>query len=139
MATYSVSQLIGKTIVAKKDLPIYRLPSDSAQPVYVAKAGQTVGVVDSYVLPKEGRSYLHLSFLDEKGKPYYIRWGDAINTAALNQQGVKSDETIQKEQDAANKPFDLASFIQKNITLVIITIAVISLGGTAIKTYGGRK
>ena len=73
-------------------------------------------------------------------KEYIAELQDRTHLAERRAEQVRKErERKKKEQEAANKPFDLASFIQKNITLVIITIAVISLGGTAIKTYGGRK
>lgn len=139
MASYSLNDLIGKTIVAKGDVNLYRLPSDSAPIEYTVKPNNSVGVVDSYLLPTSGRAYVYLMFYDTNKRPYYMRWGSAINTSSLLNQGVKSDETKAAEAAAANKPFNLADFIQKNITLVVVTLAAVALAKTGIQTYSARK
>jgi len=139
MSSYSVSDLVGKTIVAKSDISVYRLPADNAPAVFTIKPGQSVGVVDTYFLPKEGRAYLYLGFLDTNKRPYYIRWGNAINTSSLLSQGVKSDEVKAAEAEAANKPFNLAEFIQKNLTMIVFVVAGVAVVRSGLETYSRTR
>lgn len=136
MATYSVSDLIGKTMIAKGTVPLFRLPLDSAPAIHNVSPGNTIGVVDSYLLPKEGRTAVYLMFYDKDRRAYYMRWGAPINTNSLIEQGVKSDE--QKAKEAKGGP-TITEFIQKNISLVVITVAMVAIAKTGIQTYGGRK
>ena len=73
MATYSVDQIIDKTLIAKKPIKVYRRAYDDAEVVQIIQPGQTVGVVYSYLLPGEGRSSFMWTFDDANGKPYYTK------------------------------------------------------------------
>ena len=99
MASYSLADLIGKTYTGKTDIGITRLPSDGAPVVYTVKAGQPVGIVFSYLSPKEGRSNTWLMFYDANQRAYYVELRPGqTDTKALEVQGVKTEE--QKAQDA---------------------------------------
>ncbi len=136
MATYSIADLIGKTMIAKGSVSLFRLPYDNAPAIYDVKPGNTIGIVDSYVLPKEGRTAVYLMFYDKDRRAYYMRWGAPINTTSLIEQGVKSD--VQKAEEAKGDS-TIMDFIQKNISLVVVTVALVAIAKTGIQTYGGHK
>jgi hypothetical protein len=58
MPTFNANQIIDKTLIAKVNIPIYRYAEDGAPVVYTVKPGASVGVVYSYLLPKENRTNL---------------------------------------------------------------------------------
>lgn len=103
MSTYSLSDIVNKSIVARGDVRLYRLPLDSAPVVYTVKSGQTVGVVYSYLLPSAGRSSVYLMFMDNNGRPYYIRWGGGVDKKALEDQGLLSEAEKAAAAAEANK------------------------------------
>ena len=115
--TYSADQIIGKSLVAKKSVELKRLPQDSAPSIYTVKPGQTVGVVYSYLLPKEGRSTLYWQFIDANGRYFYAAHKEGIfDIDSIKTQGGKStEEKLKEEEERINKeemgPF--AYYLQK--------------------------
>jgi hypothetical protein len=63
--TYSVNDIVGKTLVAKKRVPVKASPLDSAPILRYIEAGKPVGVVYSYLEPKTGRSQLYWMFEED--------------------------------------------------------------------------
>lgn len=103
--TYNASQIVGKTLYAFQNIPITRNPSDNATPIYTVKKGSPVGIVYSYLLPKEGRTNLWWVFIDANGREYYAEHKQGIfDFRALQQQGAQDTETIIKEQQQAAQP-----------------------------------
>jgi hypothetical protein len=102
---YSAADIIGKTLIPKVEVLVKRLPRDSDPYIYKVKAGQTIGVVYSYLEPSMDRKSLYWMFKDEFGKPYYVEHGDGkFSIKALREQGAVSTwEKIQAEQEA-NQP-----------------------------------
>lgn len=102
MPTYSADQIVGKTLIAKKNVSIYREPSKSAKVIYVAKPGITVGTVYSWV---NGQGGLWWQYIDQNGVAYYTFHEPGMyDVAALNAQGTTSLETQQEQQAAADNP-----------------------------------
>lgn len=102
MPTYSANDIVGKTLIAKKNIDIKRLPSRLAPTVYTVRPGNTVGVVYSWI-QKDG--YVWWMMYDEKGQTYYvIHEPGAYDVGAINAQGAVSLETIQEQQAAAESP-----------------------------------
>lgn len=121
--TFNADQVIGKTLYALQDLPIYRDPSDSANSVFTVKRGSPVGVVYSYLSPKEGRSYLYWVFKDTGGREYYaIHKQGLYDFKAIQDQGGKDTETVVKEAATAN--VSTRDFIATNIKTLVIIAAV---------------
>lgn len=99
---YNAAQIVGKTLFAKRQIGLKRSPFDSAPIIYNVSAGQPVGVVYSYLLPKEGRSNLYWVYKDSNGKEYYSEHLPGIyDINAITAQGGKDTLTIVKEQEAA--------------------------------------
>lgn len=98
--TVSAGDLIDKTLIALREVPVYKSPSDKAQPFSKVRAGQPVGVVFSYILPGEQSTRLWWMFRDGNDVAYYAPhmtgWYD-FN--ALQAQGVlTTEERIENEQ-----------------------------------------
>jgi hypothetical protein len=101
MATFNAADIIGKTLVAKTQVPLLRLPNDDAEIVYTVSPGQSLGVVQSYLLPSANRTNLYWQFKDQNNKFYYSEHKQGIyNIDELSNQGVL---TLQQQQAAATE------------------------------------
>lgn len=121
MPTFSVSQIIGKNLIAASPVALKRQPTDAAPVIFTVLPGQPVGVVDSYLMPKAGRSRLYWAFIDSTGRPYYSEHRQGLySLSALKDQGtitVKEQTEQQQEQQQTT-----AQVITKNITRIAIII-----------------
>jgi|LakMenEpi03Aug12_release.lakeMendotaPanAssembly.Ray.scaffolds.fasta_scaffold198272_4 hypothetical protein len=106
---YSVNDIIGKTLIAKKLLNAYNLPYDNdpnKKLLFQISPGSSVGVVDTYFNPKENRKNTWWGFytnVSGKKNFYYVehKVGN-FDVSALQQQGVPTVE----QQTNANLPWD---------------------------------
>jgi len=106
MPVYSASQIVGKSLIATQSVIVKRQPYDNAPKVYTVLRGQTVGVVNSFLNPKEGRKNLYWSFMDSNKRPYYVAHKAGLfSLTALNEQGVLTVKEEQAAADNANKTF----------------------------------
>jgi len=138
MATYNLSDLVGKTYFAVNDIGLTRLPYDNANAVFNVSAGQPVGVVYSYLLPKEGRTNAWLMFYDKNMKPYYVPLKQGqTDVSAIQQQGVKS--TQQQLTESANKNKTFLQKLPEYIGIGILIGGAFYLAGKAIETHGKKK
>ena len=104
MPTFNAADIIGKTLIAKRQTNILRLPSSNAIPVFQANAGETIGVVNSYLLPNNERNNIFWMFEDNVGRPYYVEHQqNKFDVKTLQQQGVLTLEEIKAQTDAANE------------------------------------
>lgn len=103
--TFNAAQIIGRTLYAFTDVNLTRQPMDGAAPIFTVKRGAPVGVVYSFLLPKEGRSALWWVFKDANGREYYAEHKvGKFDFQALTAQGAKDTETIIKEAEQAAQP-----------------------------------
>lgn len=110
---YNVNDLIGKSLIAKKNIDIYNLPLDkdpNKKKLWSVKPGEFVGVIDTYFNPKENRKSTWWGFFKiENGKKkfYYAEHGIGLyNVKALHDQGVLTiEEKIELEKEK-NKTFN---------------------------------
>lgn len=101
MPTFNAADIIGKTLVAKSNVPLYRFADDDAAVVYNVSPGQSVGKVESYLLPAANRNNLYWQFKDQNGKFYYAEHKQGIfDVQELQQQGAL---TLQQQQQAATE------------------------------------
>jgi len=111
MPTFNAADIIGKTLIAKKQTNILRLPTSNALTVYQANAGETIGVVQSYLLPNNDRNNIFWSFEDSNGRPYYVEHQqNKFDVKTLQQQGVLTLEEIKQQADAANETIEQKIF-----------------------------
>lgn len=109
MPTYTADQIVGRTLIARQNIPLKRQPSKLASTIYIAKPGITVGVVYSWVNGDGGIWWL---FLDKDQKPYYTFHAPGLyDIQSLNAQGVESLEATQEDKDRAENP--LGYYISK--------------------------
>lgn len=90
---YELTDIIDKTLYAKRPVQILKLPYDGAQVLYTVGPGQLVGVVDTYFLPspQNGRTKIYWGFLDINNNPYYAAHEvGAYDLEALQAQGLLS-------------------------------------------------
>ena len=131
MPTYTADSIIGKTLFAKKSIQLKRTPADAAAAVFTVSPGGQVGIVNSYINPKEGRNKnLYWQFQDQNNTPFYAEHTEgAFDIKALGAQGAVSLETQQEQAAAENQ-----SWFDKSKE-VLYTIGI----GTAVfllaKTY----
>ena len=99
MPTFNAADIIGKTLVAKTNIPLYRLPNDNAEVVFNVTPGQSLGVVQSYLLPGTNRTNLFWQFKDQNNRFYYSEHKQGIyDIDELSNQGAL---TLQQQQAAA--------------------------------------
>jgi hypothetical protein len=129
--TYSVNQIIGKTLITKKRIGYYRNPGDHQTPVGYIDTGQPVGVVVSWLdaNPTQDRQGLWWMFYDTWGNPYYTPHQVGLyDISSLQQQGVLTDEQLAEQDQSA-----LQQNIDKYLPWVLGGAVVVVLGGAAIK------
>lgn len=119
MPTFTADQIVGKTLIARKNIALKREPRKSAETVYVARPGITVGVVYSWVTADGGLWWM---YYDEKGKTYYTyHEPGAYDIKSLTAQGVESLEQVQEKQDKADDPvgYYVSKFLKPTMYVVI--------------------
>lgn len=106
MPLISADQITGKTLIAKKPVPLYALP-DKSKKIATVQPGKPVGVVYSFVGGKGGAPLFWLFYAKAGGieKAYYAEHDEnAFNLPALKEQGVKTTQEIVKEKEEQDKP-----------------------------------
>jgi hypothetical protein len=108
MPSYSVDQIIGKTLYAKKNTPVYNLPSFDQNAVQktVIKPGQIIGTVFSYVggSPEQPLNWMYKTKVGLKEVTYYTKHEeDNVDRNLLKDQGVKTTSEIEKEKEESDK------------------------------------
>jgi hypothetical protein len=134
MPTFNAGDVIGKTLIAKKNIPLVRQPADDAQVIYNVSPGQSVGNVDTFLLPNENRNSLYWSFKDANGKSYFAKHAVGnFDVKELQQQGLL---TLQ-EQQAAEIEASLST--GDKIFRLIKNIALIGAGAYILKQVIQKK
>jgi hypothetical protein len=101
MPTFNAADIIGKTLVAKTQVPLLRLPNDDALTVYTVSPGQSLGVVQSFLLPGTNRTNLYWQFKDQNNNFYYSEHLQGrYDIQELQDQGAL---TLQQQQAAATE------------------------------------
>jgi hypothetical protein len=136
---YDVSQLVGKTLFAKLDVPIY----DAVPDVYgwpaqkgTIRAGAPVGVVYGWVDadPTENRPTLWWMF-ENGGQFYYAPHARGYyDLTTLRDQGVLTDEELQALEEEKNK-----EWWEKALGMILPAAVITVLGAAAIRGYLSRK
>jgi hypothetical protein len=105
MALIQPESVVGKTLIAKRTIQLTRLPDDSAPAIFTVAAGNPVGIVEGFILPKAGRNAnLYWQFMDNTNRPYYAKHDIGLyDITGLQVQGVKTLEQQQAEIEKANE------------------------------------
>jgi hypothetical protein len=134
MATYSADQIIGKSLIAKEQTNLKRLPSSSASTIHKVPSGGHIGIVQSWVFENGEGSPLWWLFYDSKGRAYYAKHKEgAFDVKALKDQGALSvkeqEEKAKKEKEKEERyipgnPFEGATKgLSNSVTTGIIIVA----------------
>ena len=117
MATYSANEIIGKTLIAKRPVELYRAANDSATSIYTVEPGQTIGKVFTYLSPGTNRKYLYWGFYDENNRAYYTpHITGNFDISSLNEQGAltvqeQAEQAAEAEQTTSDKIFKLVKLL----------------------------
>lgn len=105
MPTFSAEQILDKTLIAKKRVKVYNLPTytEGAREIATVAPGQSAGVVFSYTGGTADRP-LNWQFKTTDGRAYYIpHEAGAFDVSALRQQGVLTTQEIQQKEEDQSK------------------------------------
>lgn len=130
--TYSVNQIIGKTITASVDTKLYSNPYGQGRVVGTVKAGQPIGIVYSYFRPEQadGRSWL---MFDNGTTSFYVPNEVASGTGLKDQGAITVADEIKKEQEEEARRNDPVGYYLKKYGLPVLLIG----GGIYLAaTYG---
>lgn len=136
MALYSIDQIIGKTLVAKSRVPLYRLPYPDAEGLGYIEPGKYVGLVYSYLEPSpaNGRYELWWMFAPATGSGNYYyapHRAGLYDVSALKEQGVETtEEKIKREAEEkrkANEPWYMGMLKTALPWVAGIAIAVVAV------------
>lgn len=87
MATYSAFQLVGKSLIPKKAVKVFRYPNQGV--ITTATPGQSLGTVYGWVNETNEGSPIYWKFLDKYNRPYYVKHEEnAFDVSNLKDQGV---------------------------------------------------
>ena len=111
---YSSGDIIGKTLKAISTVKIVKSPYDNSPVLRTIAPGVIVGVVDSYYLPKSGRSNMYWGFKDTSGNNYY-----AVHKPGLYDERFLKEQGLIKEEDKNKPQFEI--YLKKyGLPLVLI-------------------
>lgn len=145
MASYSISDLIDKTLYAKKSVvKLYGNPSTPSFKETVGK-GAPIGVLYSWAWGGANKNLLYLMFYENKtwsplyGKPYYvIADGSSLDASYVKEQGVKTVEQKEKEAAEADKKDtkgDFAYYVERWGGTVLGVAAAVYAGVKGFEYY----
>ena len=108
MPLISRDQIVGKTLIAKKRIPLYpSAKEDKNRIIAIVEPGKPVGVVYSWVDGERGKP-LFWMFYAKVGnieKAYYAKHDEnGFNLPALKEQGVKTTQEEIQEEENKDKP-----------------------------------
>ena len=128
---YNASDVIGKTLYAKTEVPLYRGMGGNV--IYTVQPGEMVGTVTSWIDAVPGQHPFYWEFEDNNKRTYYAEHKvGRFSTSALQSQGT---QTVQQQQAAAAAAAQTTGDkIMGLVKWAVIIGAVAYLGGAFIKT-----
>lgn len=121
---YSADQIIGKTLIARRPVKLYRYPSATAATVYTVQPGQSVGKVYSWT--GGGAAPLYWMFYDQNGKTYYaLHQEGAFDIEALQDQGALTVEEVREQENPTPASQQFIELGKKLLTFGAIAAVVI--------------
>lgn len=135
MATYSIAQLIGKSLFANQKLPLYKTTA-SPTPFAYTKAGDLIGILDSWI-NKDGKIWF--LFKGNSGNYVVPYVAFSFEVKALKEQGVKTveQERKEKELEALKQSSPMEYYLKKyGIWVVGAIVAAGAANGLLSKKWG---
>lgn len=127
MPELSADKIIGKTLFAAKQLD--RLNA-SLQKTGVIKAGESVGIVYSYILRN---GVVHWMFYDAFGKPYYVRHSSDSFKFSGDVQSAAQQQKLEKEKELIEQKGAIPYYIEKYGKWVLFALVGVGLFRSYIK------
>lgn len=138
MPTYDASQIVGKTLTARRRVPFFYKYVDGREnkPDGYFKAGNVVGTVQTWLNPNPPtRNKLYWAFVDAKGVSYYIpHERGSFDVKGLQQQGAQTE--LELLQDANKKP---QTFVDVALKVGLTAVAAWALVTFASNAMGGKN
>jgi hypothetical protein len=129
MPLFSASDIIGKTLIAKNRIPIFRSRND-IKPFAFINAGQPVGIVYSYLAPNYDHPNLWWMF-KSNNKIYYAEHKEGnFDISALKNQGVISTDEktkIEKSKQEKQEKGAVSFYIEKYVPYIILGIFAVPI------------
>lgn len=122
MATINLADIIDKTLIARKTLPVYNRPLPTGNQVAIVKAGDPAGVLYSWIDPDpiNGRENIWFVFRNSAGVYYYIPYEKgSYDVSALQRQGVLTEEEKREREELEGLPW-YERMIKKYLPVIII-------------------
>jgi len=141
---YNASDIVGKTLYAKRKVAVKAQPFDDAPVKRVVAPGAPVGVVWSFVNPAAGRSSLYWMFESPSGYEYAEHDPKSYDLEQLESQFEAPDESgawyegIIPGTATGGDPLQFGKF-GKQLTNAVILIAIVALGVTVIPRIWPKK
>lgn len=130
MADFELSDLINKTLIAKKAVKVYDLPGRNE--IGVVQPGNPVGVVYSWVGPDLAGN-IYYAFQNPGGVFYYTKHEKGVyDISALKRQGVISVQDKIKEEELKSLPW-YEQLIKKYGLTLLLGLGGIYIAGQVIK------
>lgn len=127
---FTADQIIGKTLIAKIPVKITRIADDNAPSIYNAQPGETIGIVQSFLLPGSNRKSLYWVFKDVNGRFYYVSHAPGrFNIESLQAEGAL---TLQQQQEMAAEK---NKTLQQRIFAGIQNLALLGAGAYILATF----
>jgi hypothetical protein len=105
MPLIDLDQFAGKTLYAKKNVPIITDPFGAKKEIAIAQAGNPIGVIFSYI--RKGPSEpLYFMFYTPapQNKAYYVEYKDGLfNLELLKEQGLQTVDEQRKAKEEEDK------------------------------------
>jgi phage baseplate assembly protein gpV len=112
---FNAGDLIGKTLIARVRVALYRRPQDGEKPFAFTESGQSIGIVYSYLEASAAkkRSSFYWMFQDGAGFYYVPHRLNFFDVGALKQQGVYTP--AEKEAAKAKANESILDAVKNNI------------------------
>jgi hypothetical protein len=134
--TYTASDIIGATLIARKQVPLKRYASETSPTVYIVQPGKVVGIVYSFVMKPEGLWWM---FYDSNKVSYFaFHQPGLFDVGQLTEQGIKTVLVTEKEKaEAAAKA---NATIWDNLKGLLMPIAIVlGIAMVAGKYFQGKS
>ena len=140
---FSASQIVGKTLIARRTVPVYRVGQWN-KPFGKVRPGAPVGVVYSWIGPTgyvNTNGKLYWQFYNTDGTTYYAeQTNTSFDLSALKQQGaITALEQVEQEREQDKEPPTLLGTLTKlGITAIAVWGAVTYFSNRGGGNKGGR-
>jgi hypothetical protein len=139
---YRVSDVIGETLIANRNVDVFLSAQDNANPVKTFNRGAIIGVVYSWLSPSTYRKHFYWSFLTSSGVSYYVRHeknhlkilGDVLTVKELKELEERQENNDLPFQDKIDELFDSIG-VTASRGLKILLIVCMVIAGLAAVTF----